>query len=232
MAIREGLHEMTIQKHSGNFVAYYRINSYRVVGQQLTVEEQQHAVRMYLNGGTWKLIAEYTEIEGTRATRRPILQDAITLCQAENATLIIANVDRLYRNAYFLGLIRDSKIKLLAVDNPDVDYTSIGVLASIAEREGEKIKARTRAALQKVKASGRKLGGPDPAAASEKAGEVVSIKADRFAEKVLPVIDKLRREGMVTFREIAQALNELGIRTARGGDWFASTVRNAEMRRK
>ena len=187
---------------------------------------------MYLNGGTWKLIAEYTEIEGNRATRRPILQDAITLCQAENATLIIANVDRLYRNAYFLSLIRDSKIKLLAVDNPDVDYTSIGVLASIAEREGEKIKARTRAALQKVKASGRKLGGPDPAAASEKAGEVVSIKADRFAEKVLPVIDKLRREGMVTFREIAQALNELGIRTARGGEWFASTVRNAEMRRK
>jgi DNA invertase Pin-like site-specific DNA recombinase len=222
---------MTPKKHSGNFVAYYRINSYRVVGQQLTVEEQQDHVRTYLNGGTWKLIAEYTEIEGTRATRRPVLQDAITLCQEQDATLIIANIDRLYRNAYFLSLVRDAKIKLLAVDNPDVDYTSIGILASIAERDGEKIKARTRAALQKVKAAGRKLGGPNLKEAAERSGEVVSIKADRFAEKVLPVIDKLRSQGLVTYREIANALNEMGIPTARGGEWFASTVRNAELRR-
>lgn len=222
---------MTTKKHSGNFVAYYRINSYRVVGQQLTVEEQQDAVRTYLNGGTWKLIAEYTEIEGTRSTRRPVLQDAITLCQEQDATLIIANVDRLYRNAYFLTLVRDAKIKLLAVDNPDVDYTSIGILASIAEREGKLVSTRTKAALEKLKAAGRKLGNPDTTLASERSGEVVSIKADRFAEKVLPVIDKLRREGCITYREIASALNEMGIPTARGGEWFASTVRNAELRR-
>ena len=223
---------MSSTKHSGKFVAYYRMNNYRVVGVQLTVEEQQDVVRTYLNGGTWKLIGEYVEIEGTRQTRRPILQEAIALCKEESATLIVARLDKLYRNAYFLTLVRDAKISLLACDNPLVDYTSIGVLAALAEREGEQLSVRTRAALDKAKRAGRKLGAPDPMIGAEKSGEVVSIKADRFAEKVMPVIDKLRRQGMVTYREIADALNEMGIPTARGGEWYASTVRNAELRRK
>lgn len=223
---------MATKKHSGNFVAYYRVNNYRVVGQQLTVEEQQDVVRTYLNGGTWKLIAEYTEIEGARSTWRPVLQDALKLCQEKNATLVVACIDRLYRNAYFLALVRDARINLLACDNQHVDYTSIGVLAAIAEQEGKKISARTKTSLQRLKAAGRKLGAPDLTAATERSGEVVSFKADRFAEKVLPVIDNLRRKGLVTYREIANALNEMGIPTARGGEWFASTVRNAELRRK
>ena len=43
---------------------------------------------------------------------------------------------------------------------------------------------------------------------------------------VLPIIRQIKRAGATTLREIANALNERGVRTARGGQWHAMTVRN------
>jgi len=223
---------MSTTKQNGKFVAYYRINNYRVTGQQLTLEEQQNVVRTYLNGGTWKLIGEYTEIELTRQTRRPHLRDAIALCKDEKATLVIANLDRLYRNAYFLALVHEAGIKIIACDNPLVDIQSIQFLAALAEKEGKGISERVRALHSQAKKAGRRLGSPTPGVGAAASGEVVSIKADRFAEKVMPIITKLRKTGYLSYREIANALNEMGVPTARGGEWFASTVRNAELRQK
>jgi hypothetical protein len=42
----------------------------------------------------------------------------------------------------------------------------------------------------------------------------------------LPVVRELQASGTTTVRAIAEALNARGIRTARGGDWHHSTVRN------
>jgi hypothetical protein len=55
--------------------------------------------------------------------------------------------------------------------------------------------------------------------------------ADAFAANVLPVVRDLQAAGVVTVRAIAEALNARGIRTARGGDWHGSTVRNLLARR-
>jgi hypothetical protein len=43
---------------------------------------------------------------------------------------------------------------------------------------------------------------------------------------VLPVIREVQRTGATTLRDIAAALNARGITTARGGKWYAMTVRN------
>ncbi|MEQ9814420.1 MAG: hypothetical protein RLO50_16705, partial [Azospirillaceae bacterium] len=51
-----------------------------------------------------------------------------------------------------------------------------------------------------------------------------------FAANVLPVIEKLRAAGVTDLRGLADALNARGIRTARGGRWHVSNVRNV-MRR-
>ena len=50
--------------------------------------------------------------------------------------------------------------------------------------------------------------------------------ADAFAANVLPVVRDLQDAGVVTIRAIAGALNLRDIRTARGGDWHGSNVRN------
>jgi hypothetical protein len=43
---------------------------------------------------------------------------------------------------------------------------------------------------------------------------------------VVPVVRELQAAGVTTTRAIAEALNARGIRTARGGEWHHSTVRN------
>jgi alkylated DNA nucleotide flippase Atl1 len=50
--------------------------------------------------------------------------------------------------------------------------------------------------------------------------------ADAFATNVLPVVRQIQAAGVATHRAIAEALNARGIRTARGGAWYSSTVRN------
>ena len=46
------------------------------------------------------------------------------------------------------------------------------------------------------------------------------------ARNVLPLIREIRKAGATTLREIADALNARGVQTARGGQWYATTVSN------
>jgi hypothetical protein len=50
--------------------------------------------------------------------------------------------------------------------------------------------------------------------------------ADGFAANVLPVIETLRAAGVTSLAGLAAALNERGVRTARGARWHATSVRN------
>jgi Recombinase len=50
--------------------------------------------------------------------------------------------------------------------------------------------------------------------------------ANGFAANVLPIVRQIQAVGATTPRAIAAALNARGIRTARGGAWHDSTVRN------
>jgi hypothetical protein len=52
------------------------------------------------------------------------------------------------------------------------------------------------------------------------------LKADDFAVQLLPVIKAIQGRGHTALEAIARQLNELGITTARGARWHASTVRN------
>ena len=61
-------------------------------------------------------------------------------------------------------------------------------------------------------------------AASAKAYEV-------FATHVLPVIAEVQGTGVSTYLGIANALNQRGVKAARGGKWHAKTVSRVMARR-
>jgi len=89
------------------------------------------------------------------------------------------------------------------------------------------ISDRTKAALASRKTAGTSLGNPRNAGtAAAKGRRVQSSEADRFAATVLPIIAAIRRSGVTSLRGLAEALNDRGIRTARGGRWQVSNVRN------
>ena len=62
--------------------------------------------------------------------------------------------------------------------------------------------------------------------AQAKGREAIREAADALAASVLPMVRQLQAAGVTVPRAIAAALNVRGIRTARGGEWHDSTVRN------
>jgi hypothetical protein len=59
-----------------------------------------------------------------------------------------------------------------------------------------------------------------------KSGLGIEAQCDPLAANVLPVVRQIQATGATTSRAIAEALNARGIRTARGGAWYGSPVRN------
>ena len=58
-------------KHTGRFVAYYRVSTARQGRSGLGLEAQRAAVADHLNGGSWRLVAEFTEVESGKRSDRP-----------------------------------------------------------------------------------------------------------------------------------------------------------------
>jgi hypothetical protein len=106
-----------------------------------------------------------------------------------------------------------------------VDPFVLHLFAALAEKERALISTRTRQALSAAKARGVSLGNPKLHVARKSAVEAVKTEADRYAANVLPIIREAQKAGANTLRQIAEALNARGIPTARGGQWYAQSVR-------
>ena len=214
------------------FVAYYRVSTAKQGTSGLGLEAQEHAVLEYLNGGQWKLIQKFVEVESGRHNDRPELARALALCRVHNATLIIAKLDRLARNVAFISNLMESGVEFVAVDFPQANRLTVHILAAVAEHEAEMVSARTKAALAAAKARGVKLGGnrgkltPQLAASAAKASALVrKERAQKRNIDLLPVIEAARAAGMTTLRAVAAFLNEQGIPAPRAGRWCANSVR-------
>jgi DNA invertase Pin-like site-specific DNA recombinase len=116
----------------------------------------------------------------------------------------------------------ESGVDFVAVDMPQANRLTIHILAAVAEHEREAISQRTKAALGAAKQRGTQLGNPN---------WQDSIKEARSARNPVPlspalltIMQNRRTEGW-TLRRIASEMNALGLKTPRGDDWYASTVR-------
>jgi DNA invertase Pin-like site-specific DNA recombinase len=215
--------------HTGKYVAYYRVSTDRQGKSGLGLEAQRESVLAYLNGGEWLMCAEFMEVEsGTKTTRRrPELAKALEVCRKEKATLVVAKLDRLYRNLHAMTSLMQSGVEFVAADNPHANKLTIHMLAAIAEHERDLISERTTSALKAAKRRGVKLGSPTPSKGSKVGVAVLVKQADDYAAKVLPIVHELRRHGYTTLRDIAHGLSMRGVTTPRGNtEWHPSQVAN------
>jgi DNA invertase Pin-like site-specific DNA recombinase len=214
---------------SGKFIAYYRVSTARQGQSGLGLEAQQAAVKAFLSSDT-ELLGEFVEVESGKRADRPELNAALAACKRHRATLVIAKFDRLARNVAFVSNLMESGVEFIAADNPHASKLTIHILCAVAEHEREMISERTKAALAAAKARGTRLGSPDPQKGSAKGIDAIRHRADQFAANVTPVIESIRASGVSGLRGIAAALNARGIKSARGGVWYASTVRSVIQR--
>lgn len=213
----------------GKFVAYYRVSTQRQGRSGLGLEAQKQAVRDYLNGGSWELLAEFTEVESGKSSDRTQLQAALAACRAHRATLVIAKLDRLARNVAFVATLMEAGVEFVAVDFPQANRLMLHILVAVAQNEAEAISTRTKAALQAAKSRGVKLGGfrgrAGTAEDTAKARAVQSARAIGRAVDLAPTIARVDPTGSMSLRALAQALNAEGIPTPTGkGEWTAIGV--------
>jgi hypothetical protein len=120
---------------------------------------------------------------------------ALDACRRYGAKLIISRLDRLSRDPVFLLSLRDAGIDFVAVDMPNANRMTVGIMALVAEQEREAISTRTKAALAAARARGVKLGTPKPersnfkdpmlaGVAGLKGGEVRAEQAKEFGQGV------------------------------------------------
>jgi len=207
----------------GKFVTYYRVSTQKQGKSGLGLEAQRKAIEDYLNGGNFEVLEEFVEVEtgkGSNAlARRPVLKEAIEYAKKHKAKLLIAKLDRLARNVYFISSLMESKVDFVVADMPDANALTIHLIAAVAEYERELISKRTKEALAVAKSRGVKLGNPKLKVDNSKRKE----QAQAFADKLKPTMQAYREQGM-SQRKIVEELNSVGIGAPRGGEWSLMQV--------
>ncbi|WP_137113174.1 recombinase family protein [Rhodobacter sp. SY28-1] len=214
-------------------VAYERVSTARQGASGLGLEVQRKVIEDFAASRGAEVLARFTEVESGRKADRPELAKALHLAKVTGATLVIAKLDRLSRNAAFLLALRDSGVRFVAVDMPEANDLTVGIMALVAQAEREAISRRTKEALAVAKARGVKLGNPNGAASLKRAGKggvamraAVAANAGAFSRDLATVVADIQTAGHVSLRSVAAELTSRGIRTRRGGEWGVGNVRN------
>lgn len=216
------------------FIAYYRQSTEGQRRSGLGVEAQKAAVATYIESVKGEELEAFEETESGKVNDRPQLAAAFEYADLTSATVVFAKLDRLSRNAAFLLNLRDSGVKFVALDCPELDTLSLGMRAVIAQHEREMISARTKAALQaaskRLAKEGLRLGNPSglPVVAARKGREAGArakkATANAFAAKLAPMVASIKAKGQDSLSGIAAALNGKSVLTSRGSAWDAKAV--------
>lgn len=215
---------------ASKFVAYLRVSTARQGRPGLGLEAQREAVRQFVVGRSGKIIApEFVEVETGKRNDRPQLEKALKRCRVTGATLVIAKLDRLSRNAAFVMKLQEDGVRFVAADMPEANETTVGIMAVIAKGEAKAISERTKGALAAAKARGTVLGGKRQGAADislhqAKGVQAAREKARRSAEEFRDALDALVEERL-SLNRMAARLNEDEFKTSRGKQWSAMTVK-------
>jgi DNA invertase Pin-like site-specific DNA recombinase len=219
-------------------IAYRRVSTARQGASGLGLEGQDAAVATYAHQAGAVVVRAYTEVETGKRADRPELARALADGKQSRATLVIAKLDRLARNARFLLTLIESGVDVAFCDLPHVPPGAVGKflltqMAAVAELEAGLIGERTRAALAAYRARGGLLGSARPGAhrltgganpkAARRAGEVARARADEAYADLAPIVAELRAAGL-SLRQIANRLNQDGHTTRSGKPWNATQV--------
>ena len=208
-------------------IPYYRVSTRAQGRSGLGLEAQRESVTRYLLQEGYEAINEYTEIESGRRKNRPALEQALKECKQKKAVLIIAKLDRLARNVFFISSLIEAKAEFIALDNPQANKLMLHMLAAFAEHESDLIRIRIKEALAASKKRGKILGKHGRVLA-----EINKQQASHFAMTMKPVLDELQNSGATSIRKKVQLLNQRGISSFRGKTWHRTSLNRLLLRLK
>ena len=208
------------------YIAYYRVSTRKQGLSGLGLDAQRDAVHRYI--APELIDFEFTEVEtGTNKKKRPVLMEALALCKKNDATLLIAKLDRLARNVSFVSSLMDSKVKFKAVDFPEANELTIHILSAIAQHEAKIISSRIVDALAVKKRKGERMGTPNNLTYFHRLKGVEAIKENALNNennsKATAYIKKAIQT-KYTLQSIANELNAAQFKTSRGKEFTSMQV--------
>ena len=212
-------------------IIYTRVSTAEQGKSGLGLLAQLNAVNQFCIDESIEVLAHYEETEtgkGSNALdKRPQLAKALAHAKKEGASLVVAKLDRLSRNVAFISSLMEQKVPFVVAQlGKDADPFMMHLYAALSEKERNLISERTKAALAILKADGKVLGNQtNLSEARLKSNATNKAEATAFADKVMSIITSFRDNGD-TLPAIAAKLNDMGVKTRRGGKWYASTVTN------
>lgn len=208
-----------MKRRSDKVIGYLRVSTEEQAVSGLGLADQRSVIAADAARRGWDNIS-YLADEGFSAKNlsRPAIATALSMLRkGEASVLVVSKLDRLSRSLLDFATLMDTAKRegwQLVVLDLAIDTTvpsgalMANVMACFAEYERQLIGARTSAALQQLKAQGRRLGRPRT-----------------LPEDVCARIVAERSEGK-TLAAIAEGLNADSVPTARGGAcWYPSTVK-------
>jgi DNA invertase Pin-like site-specific DNA recombinase len=213
-------------------ISYIRVSTGKQAKSGLGIEAQRDAISRFAAAEGLEVASEFVEVESGKGhdalDRRPKLKQALLTAKKARAPVVVAKLCRLSRDVAFISGLMTQRVKIIVTElGEQADPFMLHIYAALAEKERALIADRTRAALAQKKAQGAVLGNRTNLPAAQAKGVATNQKAaDAFAANVLPIVRQIQATEATSHRAIAQALNDRGVRTARGGDWHDSTVRN------
>lgn len=214
-------------------VAYRRVSTQKQGDSGLGLEAQDKVIADMARPMGCTVVATYDEVETGKRSDRPELLKALAECRLRKATLVIAKLDRLARNARFLLTLIESGVDVLFCDFPNIPAGATGkfmltLMAAQAELEAGLTSERTKAALAAYKARGGILGATRPECrnlddearqrGAEAAGEASRRAADDAYAHLLPTMQAMAAEGLGPVA-IAKRLNDAGHQTRQQKPW-------------
>lgn len=207
-------------------IAYTRVSTAEQGSSRLGLEAQLEAIRQYADHNGLAIAAEFEEVVSTRK-ERPEFEAALLMCEQFGHTLAVARLDRLSRDLLTIAQLQKSGVEFVAVDMPGASKFMVQILAAVAENERDMISERTKAALARAKANGKRIGPENPLANISAVILERSQAAEEFRSSLRPRLRAMRQSG-ATLQSIADQLNREATPTPSGaGQWTPMTVSRA-----
>ncbi|GFO76219.1 recombinase family protein [Bathymodiolus platifrons methanotrophic gill symbiont] len=218
-------------------IGYVRVSTSEQGRSGLGLKVQESDIKEFCKNEGIQLIKILSEVESGKGfdalEKRPVLSQALNCAKKESAYIIVNKLDRLGRDVAFISSLMANKTPFIAAQlGRDADPFMLHLYAALSEKERELISTRTKAALQILKARGVQLGNQTNLDEARLKSNAINKKlASDFARTVSDIIEGYRIKGL-SMGNVANELNKLGVKTRRGGQWHASTVKNIIDREK
>lgn len=219
-----------------NAIGYCRVSTEEQAKEGISLKHQEAKIEQYAklhNLDLVKVIVD--EGKSGKDLNREGINEILSLIKKKLVTdIIVYKMDRLTRRTFDLLYLVEEVFKKNEVQfhsiTERIDTTTaqgnffLTIIGAMAQMERDLISERTKAVLQFKIGKGEYCGSPGLGFLAS-TGESKFLEIDEREQDTIRRIHYLKRYKHLSLGKIAKELNENGVQTKRGGQWYSGTIK-------